>query len=184
MDASWVAAIASVASALIVGVAAIAAVLQIRHIRNANDTTIYLKLVDGLESAQSRAAFEALAKFAAQFRTDVALRDRLAQPNRVPEFDDLETLLRTLDEMTMLILTGSVREELILAKYADEIVQTWDPLAEAVYIRRAVRPHFASLFEHLAMRAKAYLEAGEIDRFYGGLQRDPRMRSIAASKSR
>lgn len=183
MDASWVAAIASVASAFIVGVAAIAALLQIRHIRNANEITIYLHLVDRLESASATEAFRSYAEFAALLQTDEQLRRRLAQPNFVPEFSEIESLLRFLDNLTMLVITGSMTERLVLLQYADEIVTLWDTLAEAVYLRRSgVTPHFASNWEHLAMRAKAYIAAGEIARFYGRLQRDPRMAGVPAPK--
>lgn len=108
MDASWVAAIASVASAFVVGVAAIAALLQIRHVRNANDIAIYLHLVDRLDSIRATEAFGSIEKFTAQLKTDTALRHRLAEPYSVPEFNEIETLLRFLDNLTMLILAGSV----------------------------------------------------------------------------
>lgn len=184
MDASWVAAIASVATAFIVGVAAIAAVLQLRHIRNANDISIYLHLLDRLDSAQARVAFDVIETFATQVKTDEALRYRLAQPSRVPEFAEIENLLRFLDNLTMLIIAGSITERLILAQYADEIVRMWDSLAEAVYLRRYGQgPHFVSAFEHLAMRATAYRQGGGIERFYGHLQRDPRMAHVAAPPS-
>ena len=184
MDASWVAAIASVVTAFIVGVAAIAAVLQIRHIRNANEISIYLHLLDRLDTAQALVAFDVIEAFAAQIRTDDALRYRLAQPTRVPEFTEIERLLRFLDNLTMLIVTGSISERLILAQYADEIVRMWDSLAEAVYLRRyGAGPHFVSAFEHLAMRAKTSLQRGNIERLYGHLQRDPRMASVAKPSS-
>lgn len=184
MDASWVAAIASVVTAFIVGVAAIAAVLQIRHIRNANEIAIYLHLIDRLDSAQARLAFEVIEAFTAQLNTDATLRYRLAQPSHVPEFAEIESLLRFLDNLTMLVIAGSITERLILAKYADEIVRMWDSLAEAVYLRRyGAGPHFISAYEHVAMRARAYLRGGDIDRFYGRLQRDPRMAHVAAPPS-
>lgn len=175
MDASWVAAIASVASALVVGVAAIAALLQIRHIRNANEITIYLRLIDRLESANALEAFRSYEEFARLVETDRSLRHRLSQPQAVPEFSSIESLLRFLDTLTMLLLTRSVTERLILNKYADEIIRLWDVLAETVYLRRQGIPHFASAWEHLAMRAKAHIASGELNRFYGRLQRDPHM---------
>jgi hypothetical protein len=184
MDAGWVAAIASVATAFIVGVAAIAAVLQIRHIRNANEIVIYLHLIDRLDSAQARVAFDVVETFAAQLKTDDVLRYRLTQRSPVPEFVEIESLLRFLDNLTMLIIAGSITERLILAQYADEIVRMWDSLAEAVYLRRyAIGPHFISAYEHLAMRARAHLQSGEIDRFYRHLRRDPRMAHVAAPSS-
>jgi hypothetical protein len=60
MDASWIAAIASVASAIVVGVAAIAAVAQIRHIRNANEITVYLRLIEPLDSPRAAEAFSTI----------------------------------------------------------------------------------------------------------------------------
>ena len=184
MDASWVAAIASVVTAFIVGVAAIAAVIQIRHIRNANDISIYLHLLDRLDTAQARVAFDVVETFAAQVRTDDSLRYRLAQPPSVPEFNELERLLRFFDNLTRLVVSGSVSERLILAQYADEIVRIWDSLAEAVYLRRyGAGPHFVSAFEHLAMRARASLQSGNIERLYGHLLRDPRMAGVTKPSS-
>jgi len=175
MDASWVAAIASVASAFVVGVAALAAVLQIRHIRNANEIAIYLHLVDRLESANAAEAFRSYEELAGRVQADQTLRRQLCQPQPVPEFQTIETLLRFLDNLTMLIINRSITERLILAKYSDDIVRLWDTLGEAVYLRRQGIPHFASAWEHLAMRAKAFIACGELDRFYADLLRDERM---------
>ncbi len=173
MDASWIAAIASVASAFIVGVAAIAAVRQIRHVRNANDITTYLHLVDRLESANATTVFQGMEEFRWQLASDDALRERMTQAQSVPEFQEIETLIRFLDNLAMLTITGSVTERLILTKYADEINLLWDQVSDAVYLRRSVWPHFAATYEHLAMRAKA--SRGDIDRFYSRLLRDSRM---------
>ncbi len=175
MDASWVAAIASAASALVVGIAAIAALLQIRHMSNANDLAIYLRLVERLDSPKSRAAFAAMIPLTERLKTDAALRSRLEEPAAVPEFDEIESLVRFLDTLTMLILAGRVREELILAEYADDIVRTWNLLAEPIALRRrGAGARLGAAFEHLAMRAKAYVASGAMDRFYGRLLRDPR----------
>lgn len=175
MDASWVAAIASVASALVVGVAAIAAILQIRHMSNANDIAIYLRLVERLDSPKSRAAFAAILPLAERLKTDSALRSRLEKPAPVPEFDEIESLVRFLDTLTMLILAGRVREELTLAEYADDIVRLWNWLAEPIAIRRrGAGDRLGAAFEHLAMRAQDYLASGEKDHFYARLLRDPR----------
>lgn len=174
MDASWVAAIASVVSALIVGVAAIAALLQIRHIRNANDIAIYLRLVERLDSPKTREVFAAILPFVERLKTDSALRSRLEEPAAVPEFDEIEGLVRFLDNLTMLILAGRLKEELILEEYADDIVRMWDWLAEAVRLRRhGAGDRLGAAYEHLAMRAKAYLASGEMERFYSQLLRDP-----------
>jgi flagellar motor component MotA len=176
VDASWVAAIASVASALIVAVAAIAALLQIRHIRNANEITIYLRLVERLDSPKTREVFAAIPPFAERLKTDSALRSRLEEPAPVPEFDEIEGLVRFLDNLTMLILAGRLKEELILAEYAVDIDWMWDRLAEAVQLRRrGAGDRLGAVYEHLAMRAKAYLASGEMKRFYGRLLHDPQM---------
>jgi len=185
MDASWVAAIASVASVLIVGIAAIAANLQIRHIRNANDITIYLRLVERLDSPTSRAAFAAMIPFAEQLKTDAVLRSRLQEPPPVPEFDQIEALVRFLDNLTMLMLAGRLKEELILAEYADDIDRLWDRLAEPIRLRRrGAGDRLGAAFEHLAMRAKAYLTSGQMDRFNARLLRDPRISESAALSKR
>ncbi len=175
MDASWVAAIAAVVSVAIVGIAAIAAVLQIRHIRSANDITVFLRLVERLDSPQSQAAFGAIAPLLTRLADDPALRERLASTDPVPEFHDLVQLVRFLDNLTMLILTSGVAERLVFVEYADDIVRMWDNLGEVIYLRRRSEGvRFGAVFEHLAMRSKAYLAAGQIDRFYNRLLRDPR----------
>lgn len=180
MDASWVAAIASVASAFVVGVATLAALRQLRHIRNANDITVYLRLVERLESSSASDVFHSFQAFARKLETDGDLRYRMAQSQPLPEFDEIEQLLRFFDSLTLLQLTGSVTERLIVIKYAHEIVQLWDSLAEAVYLRRYGIPHFAATYEHLAMRAKAQIADGTVDRFYDGLLRDPSMARVSA----
>jgi hypothetical protein len=180
VDAGWVAAIASVASAFVVGVAAIAAVRQIRHIRNANEITTYLHLVDRLETANAVEVFASMEEFARKVQTDRSLRYRLAQRPPVPEFQGIETLLWFLDSLSMLMLTGSIAERLVLNKYAYEILRMWETLGETVYLRRCAVPYFGSTYEHLAMRAKAHVEAGEIAGFYGRLERDPRLAGVKA----
>lgn len=176
MDASWVAAIASVASAFIVGVAAIAAVRQIRHVRNANDIAIYLRLADRLDSPMTSAAYAAIGPFLETFSMDESLRRRLAGQEIVEEFREIEALVRFLDSLTVLIIVGSLAERLILIEHAENIVRLWDNVGEAIYIRRsAYGRQFGTAFEHLAMRAKGYLDAGGLDRLYRQLQRDPRL---------
>lgn len=178
MDAGWVAAIASVASAIVVAVAAIAALLQIRHIRNANEITVYLRLIERLESPRAAQAFSAIGPFLERLNADQSLRERLGQPGPVAELDEIVALVRFLDNLTMLILTGGVNERLILAEYADDIARLWDNLAEVVYLRRAaLGGHFGSALEHLAMRSKGHLASGEMGRFYGRLLRDPRFQA-------
>jgi hypothetical protein len=183
LDASWVAAIASVASALVVGVAAIAALVQIRHIRNANDITTYLRLVERLDSSESRAAFAVTEGLAERLENDADLRRRLASAEPALEFDEVVALVRFLDNLTMLILVGGVSERLVLAEYADEIMRLWNSTAELIYLRRrSLGVRFGSALEHLAMRAEAFVSGGEMDRFYKRLQRDPRMADRAATE--
>lgn len=180
MDASWVAAIASVASAVIVGVAAIAALVQIRHIRNANEITVYLRLIERLESPRATAAFSAIGPFLERFKADPSLRDRLGQPGPFPELDEIVAVVRFLDNLTMLILTGGTTEGLILAEYAGDITRLWGWIAEVVYLRRRVLgEHFGAALEHLAMRAKTYIDSGEMKNFYDRLLRDPRANELS-----
>jgi hypothetical protein len=175
MDANWVAAIASVASAAVVAVTAVAAFVQIRHVRNANDITIYLRLVDRLDAPESRTVFPAIEAFAERLATDADLRTRMTGWRGAEEFWEIESFVIFLEHLSTLVLTGGLSERLILAEYADSIVELWDGLAESIYLRRCGSRHYGAAYEHLAMRAKAYLTSGEMDRFYGRLRRDPRM---------
>ena len=177
MDSGWVAAIASVASALVVAVTAIAAFAQIRHVRNANDITVYLRLVDRLDSPESTNALLGVDAFVETLANDPELRIRLTQPGPLDgDFREIGNILRFLEHLATLVMTGGVSESLILAEYADNIEHLWDRLAETIYLRRlAFGPYTGAAFEHLAMRAKDYLAAGEMARLYGSLRRDPRM---------
>lgn len=144
---------------------------------NANDIAIYLRLVERLDSPKSRAAFAVLPSIAERLKIDSALRSRMEQPAPVPEFDEIESLVRFLDTLTMLILAGRVKEELILAEYADDIVRLWNLLVEPIALRRRGEgERLGAAFEHLAMRARDYVASGAMDRFYARLLRDPRVR--------
>ena len=176
IDANWVAAIGSVASATVVAITAIAAFLQIRHVRNSNEISVFLKLVERLDSLEAEATFATVEAFAERVRIDVKLRNELARARRVDEFRDIATLLQFMEHVSTLIVTGHLTERLVLAEYADNIDSLWDSLAETIYLRRAVGgPFVGAAFEHLAMRAKRFLESGEMDRLYGRMFKDPRM---------
>ncbi len=158
-------------------VTAIAAFAQIRHVRNANDITVYLRLVDRLDSPVTQGALDAIDAFLERCATDPSFRFALTQKG-IPseEFKEIGFLLRFFEHLATLMITGGVTESLILAEYADNIADIWDQLAGTVYLRRlAFGPYTGAAFEHLAMRAKEYLDAGEMDRLYGRLRRDPRM---------
>lgn len=182
INADWVAAIASVASAIVVAATAAAAFLQIRHVRNANEITVFLRLVDRLDSLEAEAAFAGIDEFVTRVRTDPALRLALTRDRRVADFRAIGTLLQFLEHLSTLVVMGHVTESLILAEYADSIDDLWDRLAEVVYLRRKARgPHVGAAFEHIAMRAKRYVAEGNLDRFYGHLEKDRRMTALESS---
>jgi hypothetical protein len=182
IDSGWVAALASVVSALVITVTAIAAFVQIRHARNANEITVYLRLVDRIDSLEAGETFARLDTFVESVRTDPAVRARLMQRGISDEFRDVASLIQFLEHLSTLLVTGGITETLVLAEYADNIEQFWDRIAETIYLRRAVLgPYYGVTFEHLAMRAKQYIAEGGMERLYGRLKKDPRMRSFAPS---
>jgi hypothetical protein len=68
-------------------------------------------------------------------------------------------------------------ESIVLTEYADNFVQMWERLRPAILLRRkAMSPYLGRAFEHLATRAKRYIESGQMDRDYALLERDPRDR--------
>jgi hypothetical protein len=179
VDATWVAAIASVASALVVGVTALAAFLQIRHVRYANELSVYMRLFDRLDTPNTLEAFRSIDALAARIRTDPEFRRRMAYERAVPEFDAVASLLQFFEHLSTLVALGNMSERLVLAEYAENIVDTWDRLSEAVYLRRiSFSPNTYAAYEHLAMRARDYIAKGELQRLYDGLRRDPRMASF------
>jgi len=176
LDANWVAAIASVASAFVVAITAAAAFVQVRHARNSNEITVFLRLVDRLDSLESEAAFAGLDAFVARVNTDAAFRARLIEHDPVEEFRPIASVLQFVEHLSTLVVTGRITEQLVLAEYADNIDELWDALRETIYLRRIAHgPYVGVAFEHLAMRAKRFISSGGMDRLYGRLQKDRRM---------
>ena len=176
MDSGWVAAISSIASAGIIAVTAIAAFLQLRHFRNANDIVVYLRLIDQMDTAASAEARSLLMPIAQRIAADPDYLRRLQDPTFFPEdFMPIGLLLRSLEHISVLVTKGGIAEHLILAEYAETFVDIWENVYPAVVERRvAFGPHTARAFEHLAMRARHYIDSGTMAREYAALERDPR----------
>ncbi len=176
IDSGWVAALATLVSALIITVTAVIAVRQLRHNRNANDIVVYLRLIDTLDSpamVEGRAGVTAVGRVIAE---DPTYLERLADPNFTPEeFRSVGRLLAFLEHISVLVTKGGVAESLVLAEYADNFVAMWETLRPAILRRRiAFGPHTGRAFEHLAMRAKRYIDSGQMDREYNALEQDTR----------
>ena len=63
----------------------------------------------------------------------------------------------------------------MLAEYAENFVAMWEVLRPAIERRRlAYGPYTGRAFEHLAMRAKDYIDSGRMERDYAALDRDTR----------
>ena len=176
MDSGWVAAVATILSTIVIALTAIAAFRQLTHGRNANDIVVYLRLTDHLDSAEMREARAAVRVLGARVRDDAEYRARLADPyDDVDDFRAVGALLRFLEHISVLVTKGGVAENIILAEYADTFVDIWDNLREAIVLRRKVLgPETGRAFEHLAMRAKRYIDSGEMAREYDALERDTR----------
>jgi hypothetical protein len=176
LDSGWIAALASVISALIIAVTALVAFLQLRHFRNANDIVVYLRLVDHMDSPEMQAGRQGVAAVAATIATDPGYLERLADPTFIPDdFRNVGALLRTLEHMSVLVAKGGIAEHLVLAEYADTFVAMWDHLRPAILQRRtAFGPQTGRAFEHLAMRARKYIDSGQMQREYDALERDLR----------
>lgn len=176
LDAGWTGAIASLASAFIVAITTIAAFRQLRHYRNANEIVVYLRLIDTMDSASILGARRSLAAMAQRVATDTEFREALRDPNFIPEdFAPIGELLRFLEHISVLVTKGGVAESLVLAEYADTFVDVWELMRETVSVRRiAYGQYTGRAFEHLAMRAKQYIDSGAMERDYAALERDPR----------
>jgi hypothetical protein len=175
LDSGWVAAIASIASAVIIAITALAAFQQLRHNRNANDIVVYMRLIDTMDSPEMLKARAALAVMAAKIDADADYRERLKDPEFLPEeFVGIGFLLRFLEHVSVLITRGGIAEHLVLAEYADNFVVIWDRMRPAILLRRvAFGPHTGRAFEHLAMRSRRYIDSGQMEREYARLERDP-----------
>ena len=175
MDSGWVAALASVISALIIAATAVAAFAQLRHYRNANDIVVYFRLIDMMDSPQFLAARRSLTEVSKRLAADENYRLRLRDPAFQPEeFRDVALLLGFLEHISVLITRGGIAENLVLAEYADNFVTIWEQMRPAIVERRhAFGPHTGRAFEHLAMRARTYIESGQMAREYAALERDP-----------
>jgi len=176
IDSGWVAALATLVSALIITVTAVIAVRQLRHNRNANDIVVYLRLIDTLDSPEMQEGRTGIATVGRRIAEDPAYLAQLSDPAFIPdEFRSVGMLLRFLEHISVLVTKGGVAESLVLAEYADNFVAMWDTLRPAILQRRiAFGPHTGRAFEHLAMRAKRYIDSGQMNREYNALEQDPR----------
>ena len=176
LDSEWAGVIASIASAFVVALAAVAAFLQLRHVRNANDIVVYLRLIDRMDSPEALSARNSLGSMRARFDSDSGYREQMTDPAFIPEeFANIGDLLRFLEHIAVLVTKGGVAESLLLAEYADVFVEIWDQLHPIIIQRRiAYGPYTGRAFEHLAMRAKHYIDSGEMEREYDLLLRDKR----------
>ena len=176
IDSGWVAAFATLVSALIITLTAVVAIRQLRHNRNANDIAVYLHMIERLDSPELMEGRNSIAIVRERMESDPNYLTRLEDPTFVPEeFRNLGQLLRFLEHISVLVVKGGVAESLVLAEYADNMVSMWEAMRPAILRRRiAYGPHTGRAFEHLAMRAKEYIDSGEMEREYAALERDPR----------
>ena len=179
-DSGWAAALAAIITALVVAGTAVAAFRQLRHGRNANDIVVYLRLIDFMDDPRTVATRQTLRKVAERVAGDPAYVETLKDPGSFPaEFASVGEMLRFLEHICVLVTKGGVAESLVLAEYADTFVEMWDLCRPAILLRReALGPYLGRAFEHLAMRAKRYIDSGAMDRDYRGLERDLRPFSI------
>ena len=176
IDPNWVAALATLVSALIIALTAIAAFRQLRHYRNANDIVVYLRLIEQMDSPLMLEGRANLAEVARNSATDPAYHERLADPTFMPEeFRAVGRLLGFLEHISVLVTKGGVAESLVLAEYADTFVRIWEIMRPGILQRRiAFGPYTGRAFEHLAMRARRYIDSGQMQRDYDALERDER----------
>jgi hypothetical protein len=140
MDSGWAAAAAAILTALIVAGTAVAAFRQLRHNRNANDIVVYLRLIDFMDSPETVATRQGLRAVAERFATDPAYRERLRDPGFFPEeFRSVGEMLRFLEHICVLVTKGGVAETLVLAEYADTLVEMWELVRPAIIARRHAR---------------------------------------------
>jgi hypothetical protein len=175
-DSGWAAAIAAIVTALIVAGTAVAAFRQLRHNRNANDIVVYLRLIDFMDSPDAFHARRVMAQIAEKVATDAEYREQLTRPDFFPdEFLQTGRMLGFLEHISVLVTKGGVAESLVLAEYADTFVAIWDVLRPAILLRRIAYGNYTSrAFEHLAMRAKIYIDSGAMERDYAALLSDTR----------
>jgi hypothetical protein len=184
MDSGWVAAVSSLVSVLIIAITAIAAFRQLKHYQNANDIVVYLRLMDQMDSPAMVEARAALAGVARTIETDPVYLERLTDPTFTPdEFRGIGQLLRFLEHISVLVIKGGIAEPLVLAEYADIFVAIWEQMRPAIVQRRiAFGPHTGRAFEHLAVRARRYIESGEMAREYAALERDPAINEAGTAR--
>jgi hypothetical protein len=176
LDAGWVGAIAALVTALIILGTAVAAFMQLRHGRNANDIVVYMKLVEFMDSPNTVQARQTMREISERIAAEPAYAESLKDPAVFPdEFRCIGEMLRFLEHIAVLVYKGGVAEYIVLAEYADTFSEMWEYLRPAIALRRiAYGKHTGRAFEHLALRAKHYVDSGAMDRYYAGLQRDPR----------
>jgi hypothetical protein len=137
---------------------------------------VYLRLIDFMDSPATVATRQSLRGVAEKFAANADYRRKLRDPGFFPdEFQQVGEMLRFLEHICVLVTKGGVAETLVLAEYADTLVEMWELLHPAMLARRhALGPYLGRAFEHLAMRAKRYIDSGQMDRDYDALERDTR----------
>ena len=175
-DSGWAAAAAAIVTALIVAGTAVAAFRQLKHNRNANDIVVYLRLIDFMDAPATMQARRAMAEMADAIANDSEYRENLTRPDFFPDnFAQIARMLQFLEHIAVLVTKGGVAESLVLAEYADTFVAIWELMRPGIHLRRvAFGPYLGRAFEHLAMRAKLYIDSGTMNRDYESLLRDPR----------
>ncbi len=114
-----------------------------------------------MDSPELLDARRSLAAVSAKFAADPEYRERLKDPAFAPEdFANIGLLLRFLEHISVLVSKGGIAEGLVMAEYADTFVLIWEQLRPVIVQRRhAFGKHTGRAFEHLAMRAKRYIDS-------------------------
>lgn len=175
IDAGWVAAIATVVTAVIIGGTAIAAFLQLRDFRKAAQTWVSLRFAEELNSALSGDVRLQFMEFAKRLQEDPEFREHLREPTTwMPEMVPVRNTIRQLCYVSWLVIEKPELERFVLRQWAHEIVEMWELSLPLFLERRRAVPPFARAFQHLAMRARRYIESGQSERDCTQMERDPR----------
>jgi hypothetical protein len=129
-----------------------------------------------MDSPPMREARNLISSVSEKIATDPEYRERLTDPTFLPdEFHTVGALLGFLEHISVLVTKSGVAESLVLAEYADTFVAIWEIMRPGILQRRVAFGRYTGrAFEHLAMRAKRYIESGQMEREYNALERDPR----------
>ncbi len=149
---------AAVGTFVVIAASAIAALVQLRHLRTSNQLSGLLSVFAMLQDPSVRELVNFVRHDLAERMKDEEFRASLLEipvdRRKHPEF----YLCDIYNHVGSFVRSGLIDEDTYLQTDWFNVNLYWELLRESIAIARTNRPHIFENFEHLASRAKAWIE--------------------------